>query len=124
MGLSAHRGPLAHRDHRGHKESVVSRVRLVLLVPLALLGWTVLSVLVGTLVGKAIRAHLEPSDLEGPPDPLVMLDPADFPVWEEPPEPPVYRANLERQGLWDQQVVSDHLGLWVNPVHPVRHRLA
>jgi len=100
MGRSVHLGLLAHRDH---KESRVSKVKLVLLVPLVLLGWTVLSVLLGVTVGKAIKEHLDPSD---PSDPEDRPEPQDlWAQWEKAvqTESQVYLGPLDHQALSENQ---------------------
>ena len=68
-----------------------------------LLAWTVLSVLLGTLVGKAIKAHREREE---------RPDPRDLPgLPEDPPDPKVIQVPLDR---WGRPASKD------NPVHPVR----
>jgi len=99
MGRSVHLGLLAHRDH---KESRVSKVKLVLLVPLVLLGWTVLSVLLGVTVGKAIKEHLDPQDPEDLPERQDYQETLD---WWENLGPRGYQVSL---GPLDHQALSDH----------------
>ena len=103
MGRSVHLGPLAHRDH---KESRVSKVKLVFLVPLVLLGWTVLGALLGVTVGKAIKEHLDPSDPEDLPeyrDQSVHLERMDLHQWV----PLDQRESQVRLGPKDHQALSD-----------------
>ena len=84
----------------------MNRVRLVFLVPLVLLGWTVLSVLLGVTVGKVIKEHLDPPDPPDPPDRSERLGP--WGQWGHPE--------------WDQWASPDPWGREANPVHPVRRR--
>jgi len=98
--------------HRDHKESKVNRVKLVFLVPLVLLGWTVLSVLVAVTVGKVIAAHEERQDRK---DQQARLDRM---------VPTGYRVKL---GLKDHQALLEGLARvdpWDQQAHPPRDSIA
>ena|SRR6188768_1506696 len=105
MGRSA---LLARSAHRDHKESKVSKVKLVFLVPLVLLGWTVLSVLLGVTVGKAIKDHLDPSDPSDRPEPQDL-----WAQWEKAvqTESQVYLGPLDHQVLSGNPDLPDQY-LW------------
>ena len=98
MGRSVHLGPLAHRDH---KESRVSKVKLVLLVPLVLLGWTVLSVLLGVTVGKVIAAHEERQDRKDRQARLDRMVPTGYRVRLDLKDHQALLEGLARVDPWD-----------------------